>query len=109
MKLLSGGQTFQISVSLALGIGKYAGEGTQRMETVLIDEGFGGLDVKRRQAMVQGLQDLQAMLKCIIVVSHQADFYEQFENRYYVWLEDNCSKVSLCDEGRDVEEREAFG
>ncbi len=96
VKLLSGSQQFRVAVSLALGIGTYAGGGAQRVEAVMIDEGFGSLDVKGRRDMIQVIQDLKDVLKCIIVVSHQAEFFEEFDNQYYVRLVDGSTIVSLC-------------
>ena len=97
IRLLSGSQQFRVSVSLALGIGKYAGNENHRVESVIIDEGFGSLDENGRREMIQAIKELGdgGVLKCIIVVSHQREFFDEFPNRYLVELVDGSTQVSL--------------
>ncbi len=97
IRLLSGSQQFRVSVSLALGIGKYAGNENHRLESVIIDEGFGSLDENGRREMIQAIKELGdgSVLKCIIVVSHQREFFDEFPNRYLVELVDGSTQISL--------------
>ena len=83
---LSGSQRFRVAVALALGIGRYAagGQGAARLESVMVDEGFGSLDKQGRDEMVGELRNLGRELKRVILVSHQEDFAEAFPNRYLV-------------------------
>ncbi len=92
---LSGGQRFRVAVSLALGIGRYASQGTSRIESVIIDEGFGSLDKTGRQEMIDELHLLKDELKRIILVSHQEEIAEAFSNKYKVELIEGASHVSL--------------
>ncbi len=92
---LSGSQKFRVAVSLAVGIGRHASHGTRQIESVIIDEGFGGLDKEGRQDMIQELQALKTELKRIILVSHQEEFVDAFENGYTIELVDQTSKVTL--------------
>ena len=92
---LSGSQKFRVAVSLAIGIGRHASHGTRQIESVIIDEGFGGLDKEGRQDMIQELHSLKGELKRIILVSHQEEFVDAFENGYTVELVDQTSKVTL--------------
>ncbi len=97
IRLLSGSQQFRVSVSLALGIGKYAGNENHRLESVIIDEGFGSLDENGRREMIQAIKELGdgGVLKCIIVVSHQREFFDEFPNRYLVELVGGSTQISL--------------
>jgi exonuclease SbcC len=82
---LSGGQRFRVAVSLALAVCQGTGESARRLESIIIDEGFGSLDREGRAAMVAELRDgsaLAGMFKRIIVVSHQDDFADAFPVRY---------------------------
>ena len=83
---LSGSQRFRVAVALALGIGRYAadGQGSARMESVIIDEGFGALDRVGRDEMLEELRVLGAELQRVILVSHQEDFAAGFPNRYRI-------------------------
>ena len=73
---LSGSQKFRVAVALALAIGRYASESGRPIEAVIIDEGFGGLDRDGLDAMVAALDDLQTVLRRILLVSHQQDFQQ---------------------------------
>lgn len=93
---LSGSQRFRVAVSLALGIGQYASHGSRRIESVIIDEGFGSLDKQGCGEMIAELQRLKDVLGRIILVSHQEEVADAFpNNKYLVELIDGTSRVSL--------------
>jgi DNA repair exonuclease SbcCD ATPase subunit len=94
---LSGSQRFRVAVSLALGIGEYAGQGARRNQSVIIDEGFGSLDQQGRHDMIQELHALKSVLRRIIVVSHQEEFFNAFSRGYKIELVDGTSRVSDLD------------
>jgi DNA repair exonuclease SbcCD ATPase subunit len=91
---LSGSQRFRVAVSLALGIGQYASRQHRPIESVIIDEGFGCLDRNGRQVMIQELQNLRSHLKCILLVSHQEEFAEAFNDGYRFELTDGTTRVT---------------
>ena len=93
VSLTSGSQRFRIAVSLALAIGRYKGQQARRIQSVIIDEGFGSLDKNSRDDMIQVLNDLQQELDRIILVSHQEEFANAFTNGYSISLEVDSSKV----------------
>jgi DNA repair exonuclease SbcCD ATPase subunit len=98
--MASGSQKFRIAVSLALAIGRYAGQEARRIESVIIDEGFGSLDKDGRADMIQELHQLKQHLQRIILVSHQEEFAGAFANGYAVKLSaDGASRVSLLECG----------
>jgi DNA repair exonuclease SbcCD ATPase subunit len=90
---LSGSQRFRVAVSLALGIGQYASRQHRPIESVIIDEGFGCLDRNGRQVMIQELQNLRTHLRCILLVSHQDEFAEAFNDGYRFELTDGTTQV----------------
>jgi DNA repair exonuclease SbcCD ATPase subunit len=91
---LSGSQRFRVAVSLALGIGQYASRQHRPIESVIIDEGFGCLDRNGRQVMIQELQNLRGQLHCILLVSHQEEFADAFNDGYHFELNDGSTKVT---------------
>ncbi len=95
VNLTSGSQRFRIAVSLALAIGRYKGQRARRIQSVIVDEGFGSLDKNSRDDMIQVLNDLRQELDKIILVSHQEEFANAFTNGYAVSLKDNSSKVEI--------------
>ena len=91
--LTSGSQRFRIAVSLALAIGRFAGQETRGIESVIIDEGFGGLDKNGRDDMITHLSELQQHLARIVLVSHQEEFASAFTNGYQIQLINGSSQV----------------
>lgn len=91
--LLSGSQRFRLSVALALAIGQYTSGRRRSGECVLIDEGFGSLDLAGQEVMIRELHNLKGMLKRIILVSHQETFANAFPEGYRLRLEDGETRV----------------
>lgn len=83
VQFLSGSEKFRVSLAIALAIGRYASGHSRRIESVIIDEGFGSLDKDGLSAAADELQRLKGFLKRIIVVSHQ----EEFTNRFPVIIQ----------------------
>ena len=82
-----------VTLSLALAIGRYLAQGARRLESVIIDEGFGCLDERGRDDMVNVLKELKAHLRRIILVSHQREFIDSFSHGYRISLHDQASVV----------------
>ncbi|WP_276496575.1 AAA family ATPase [Pontibacter litorisediminis] len=69
MNTLSGGESFLVSLSLALGLSDLAGRRTQ-INSLFIDEGFGTLDAETLDSAISTLENLQASGKMIGIISH---------------------------------------
>ncbi len=65
---LSGGESFIVSLALALGLSRMAGE--TRIDTLFLDEGFGTLDENALEQVLHCLQSLRADGKLIGIISH---------------------------------------
>ncbi|SDO17543.1 AAA family ATPase [Alkalicoccus daliensis] len=72
VKTLSGGEKFNASLCLALGMADIiqSYEGGISIETMFIDEGFGSLDEESLQKAIDTLVDLQQSGRMIGVISH---------------------------------------
>jgi exonuclease SbcC len=66
---LSGGETFLVSLALALGLSDLAGQ-RQQIQSLFIDEGFGSLDDDSLETALATLDSLQATGKTIGIISH---------------------------------------
>lgn len=73
---LSGGETFLVSLALALGLASMA-SGHLRIESLFIDEGFGSLDPQSLQLAMDALDGLQAQGRKVGVISHVQDMHER--------------------------------
>ncbi|TGE16852.1 AAA family ATPase [Hymenobacter elongatus] len=69
MNSLSGGESFLVSLALALGLSELAGRKTQ-IDTLFIDEGFGTLDPDTLEIALSALETLQGTGKTIGIISH---------------------------------------
>lgn len=69
MLTLSGGETFLVSLALALGLSDLAGRNS-RIQSLFIDEGFGTLDDQSLDLALTTLENLQASGKTIGLISH---------------------------------------
>ncbi|GAB3289304.1 AAA family ATPase [Hymenobacter tenuis] len=69
MNSLSGGESFLVSLALALGLSELAGRRTQ-IDTLFIDEGFGTLDPDTLDVALSALELLQGTGKTIGIISH---------------------------------------
>lgn len=73
---LSGGETFLVSLALALGLASMASS-KLKIESLFIDEGFGSLDPESLQIAMDALDSLQAQGRKVAVISHVAEMHER--------------------------------
>jgi len=66
---LSGGESFLVSLALALGLASLSSNKTQ-VESLFIDEGFGSLDTETLDIAIASLDTLQALGRKVGVISH---------------------------------------
>ena len=73
---LSGGETFLVSLALALGLASMA-SGELVIESLFIDEGFGSLDPHSLALAMEALDGLQALGRRVGVISHVQEMHER--------------------------------
>lgn len=96
VRSLSGGESFQAALSLALGVSGVIGQfaGGIRVETVFIDEGFGSLDEQSMEIAVDTLFSLSQEDCLVGIISHVPELRERIECRIEVEKERGGSRVS---------------
>jgi exonuclease SbcC len=82
-KNLSGGESFVVSLALALGLANMVG-GTVRLDSLFLDEGFGVLDEEALETALDTLAGLHQEGKLIGVISHVAALKERISCRIEV-------------------------
>lgn len=80
---LSGGESFLISLSLALGLSSLSSN-RMKIESLFIDEGFGSLDIDTLSIAMDALENLQTQGRKIGVISHVAEMTERITTRVQV-------------------------
>ena len=83
---LSGGESFLASLALALGLSDVvqAYAGGMRLDTILVDEGFGTLDPEALELAMRALVDLQNGGRLVGIISHVPELKERIGARLEV-------------------------
>lgn len=94
---LSGGETFQASLALALGVADVvtARTGGVRLEVLFVDEGFGTLDSEALQLAMDELDRLREGGRAVGLISHVAELRERIRTGIEVRPADNGSEISV--------------
>ena len=94
---LSGGETFEASLSLALGLSDYAQQraGGMHLDTVFIDEGFGSLDPDSLEQVMHVLSDLASGDCLVAIISHVEELEKRIEQRIEVKASPEGSSASV--------------
>lgn len=80
---LSGGESFLVSLSLALGLSSLSSN-RMKVESLFIDEGFGSLDIDTLRVAMDALESLQTQGRKIGVISHVAEMTERITTQIRV-------------------------
>ncbi|MBR3157641.1 MAG: SMC family ATPase [Atopobiaceae bacterium] len=94
---LSGGESFEASLSLALGLSDYAQQraGGMHLDTVFIDEGFGSLDPDSLEQVMRVLSDLASGDCLVAIISHVEELEKRIEQRIEVQASNEGSNVRV--------------
>ncbi|MCD8168288.1 MAG: SMC family ATPase [Clostridiales bacterium] len=86
VKTLSGGESFQASLSLALGLSDeiQSAAGGIRLDTMFVDEGFGSLDEDTLNLAMKALGDLAEGRRLVGIISHVTELKERIERQIVV-------------------------
>jgi len=79
----SGGESFLVSLALALGLASLSSHRV-RVESLFIDEGFGSLDADSLRVAMEALDSLQAQGRKVGVISHVQEMTERIGIRVEV-------------------------
>jgi len=80
---LSGGESFLVSISLALGLARMASRNV-RVDSVFLDEGFGTLDEDALNMALDMLSGLRQQGKTIGIISHVQAIRERIGTQIHV-------------------------
>lgn len=97
VKTLSGGESFQASLSLALGLADEVQSlaGGIQLDTMFVDEGFGSLDEESLRQALKALQSLAEGNRLVGIISHVNELKEKIDKQVIVRKQSGISQVEV--------------
>lgn len=94
---LSGGETFYVSLALALGLADLVQQevGNAELATLFVDEGFGTLDSETLDEVMDEIDSLRSAGRCVGLVSHLSELRMRIPAQIHVRATPTGSTVAL--------------
>lgn len=84
-ELFSGGEAFRVNFAIRLALSRVlAQRAGARLQTLVIDEGFGSQDAEGRQRLIEAINMVRKDFKKILVITHLEELKEAFPARIEV-------------------------
>jgi exonuclease SbcC len=95
-ELYSGGEAFRVNFAIRLALSELlAKRAGARLQTLVIDEGFGSQDAMGRQHLIEAINQVKQDFAKVIVITHIDELKDAFPNRIEVEKTDHGSLVRV--------------
>ena len=95
-ELFSGGEAFRVNFAIRLALSRVlARRAGARLQTLVIDEGFGSQDAEGRQRLIEAINSVRKDFAKILVITHMEELKEAFPARIEVTKTDRGSRVQV--------------
>jgi exonuclease SbcC len=95
-ELYSGGEAFKVNFAIRVALSRLlARRSGAKLETLIIDEGFGSQDDLSRERLVKAIRSVQNDFARILVITHMADIKEMFPVQIQVTKHNGTSVLEL--------------
>ncbi len=94
--MFSGGEAFRVNFAIRLALSRLlAQRAGARLQTLVIDEGFGSQDSDGRQRLIEAINYVRQDFKCILVITHLEELKDAFPSRIEVEKTPGGSRVRV--------------
>ena len=84
-EMFSGGEAFRVNFAIRLALSEVLARRTgARLQTLVIDEGFGSQDALGRQRLVEAINTVRRDFAKILIITHLDELKDAFPNRIEV-------------------------
>ena len=84
-EMFSGGEAFRVNFAIRLALSEVLARRTgARLQTLVIDEGFGSQDAQGRQRLIEAINQVKPDFAKILIITHLEELKEAFPNRIEV-------------------------
>lgn len=95
-ELYSGGEAFKVNFAVRIALSRLlAHRAGARLETLIIDEGFGSQDEPSRERLVRAIKSIQTDFRKILVITHILEVREMFPVQILVQKESGVSRLQV--------------
>lgn len=95
-ELFSGGEAFRINFAIRIALSRLlARRSGARLQTLILDEGFGSQDGKGREKLIEAIDSIKDDFEKILVITHVDELKDAFTQRIEVTKDANGSHVHL--------------
>jgi len=95
-EMFSGGEAFRVNFAIRLALSEVlAQRAGARLQTLVIDEGFGSQDAQGRQRLIEAINLVRHDFAIILVITHIDELKDAFPNRIEVEKTDQGSTVKI--------------
>ncbi len=95
-ELYSGGEAFRVNFAIRIALSKLlARRAGARLQTLIIDEGFGTQDAEGRQRLVEAINSIQDDFALIIVITHIEELKDAFPVRIDIYKTARGSQITI--------------
>jgi len=95
-ELYSGGEAFKVNFAIRVALSRLlARRAGAKLETLIIDEGFGSQDDYSRDKLVKAIRSIQADFARILVITHFSDVKDMFPTHIQINKSSGISQIEL--------------
>jgi exonuclease SbcC len=95
-ELFSGGEAFRVNFAIRLALSRVlARRAGARLQTLVIDEGFGSQDAEGRQRLIEAINSVRVDFAKILVITHMEELKDAFSARIEVTKTERGSRVQV--------------